>query len=297
MSLTARLRLLMAAALASAALGLLTVELSAAGPIVNPCTEAGALCPDLKTASPGKSDWLDLRRTGRRRLLLRLSNRIGNAGTGPLELRKAATTPQACIDEAPDHDPQLSRGVVQRIFEDDPSDTDSLGYFDRGDDTEFSDHAVGCYFFHGAPGHNHWHFQDFAEYRLERLDGTVVGQGTKVGFCVLDQTTPFDPDPPGTPATRHYPTGPAGSTSCTDTEDPVSSQGLSIGFADVYTYATPGQSIDITGISRGKYCLVSTANPLPRLHESDSSSSSNARRTKVQIKPHEDLVRERSAPC
>ena len=273
-----------------AGLGLLAVEFSAAGG--DPCGETDALCPDLETVSPG-DDWLELRRTGKngQRLLLRLSNKIGNRGAGPLEMREAATTPQECIDQSPDPNPDFNRGVVQRIYED-TADADSVGWFDRVDEGgSYTDYPVGCYFFHDV--HNHWHFQDFSEYTLERLDGSELGESTKVGFCVLDQDQPFDPDPVGTPQHGHYPTG----GGCNNPDDPVGSQGLSIGYADIYTYFTPGQTIDITGIRRGKYCLVSTANPLPRLYESDASDLSNERRVKIQIKPRENLVRERPLPC
>jgi hypothetical protein len=301
MGLTARLRLVTAAALTAGGLGLLTVELSVAG-AGNPCDEAGTLCPNLETVEPGNDDWLGLDRRGKkgnRRLILRLSNRIANRGAGPLELRKSATTPQSCIDEAPDSDPDLSRGVVQRIFEDDPGDAGSLGYFDRDDDTEFSDVPIGCYFFHAAPGHNHWHFQDFAEYRLERLDGSLVADSTKVGFCVFDGSTPYEPPPPGMPPARHFPTGSSG---CNDADDPVASQGLSIGYADIYTLNLVGQSIDITGAHRGKYCLVSEANPLPRIFEGPlagggAGTGDNARRVKIQIRPVDEFVRERPNPC
>ena len=114
---------------------------------------------------------------------------------------------------------------------------------------------------------------------------------------MLDQTQPFEPNPPGTPDDGHF-----SGSGCNNPSDPAAAMGLSIGYADLYSLDTPGQEIDITGAGKGKFCLVSTANPLPRIFEEDldggaPGTSDNARRVKVQIKPRENLVRERGHPC
>jgi hypothetical protein len=290
MLLTVRLRILAGLALMVAGCSLLTVELSTAGN-ADPCAAEDALCPNLQTVDPDSGTWLRVDRRGpkgKRRVKLSLSNRIGNRGSGPLEL--TSSDPSAgCIPaggDAADY-----RDVEQRIY----TDSNDDGVFDRGVDTESNLVPIGCYFFHAV--HNHWHFQDFAEYELERLGGEPVGAGTKVGFCVLDQTQPFDPNPPGTPEDQYF-----SGSGCNDPSDPAAAMGLSIGYADLYGLATPGQEIDITGAGKGKFCLVATANPMPRIFEEEldggaPGTSDNARRVKLQIKPRKEFVRELTAPC
>jgi hypothetical protein len=63
---------------------------------------------------------------------------------------------------------------------------------------------------------------------------------------------------------------------------------LSIGFADIYTADTQGQAIVVTGIRRGRYRLIATADPANRLEGSDNSN--NARRTPLRIRPGQRRV-------
>jgi hypothetical protein len=120
---------------------------------------------------------------------------------------------------------------------------------------------------------------DFARYELRREpSGRVVAKRRKVGFCVGDNRIAFTDSPrvPGAPA---YPVGPPGSVGC----DQTATQGLSIGWADLYLFYVPGQELDITGIQPGRYCLTSRADPRDLIDESNEDN--NVRRTLLSVDP------------
>jgi L-ascorbate metabolism protein UlaG (beta-lactamase superfamily) len=166
--------------------------------------------------------------------LLRLTNSIWNAGFGPLELWGKVTADGA------------SHTVVQRIFD------------QNGD---YQERSVGEFVFH--PGHNHWHLDSFSLYELWSLqqDGSldsVVSTSGKVSYCLRDiRRNPH-------PEQAIY----MGYGTCT-----YGRQGLSVGWADVYDYYLPGQSIDISGIPDGTYALMSTADPFNLIQESDETNN------------------------
>ncbi|HEX3825993.1 MAG TPA: lysyl oxidase family protein [Sporichthyaceae bacterium] len=120
----------------------------------------------------------------------------------------------------------------------------------------------------GGDGHNHWHVPDVARYRLLRLDdGEEVGANHKIGFCFFDNA--FYRDLPQTPRGPGFPDD----TGCAHGDRRATSfrMGLSVGFADVYRWRIPGQSIDITGLPPGRYRLEGKANGDDALHESDTT--------------------------
>ena len=108
--------------------------------------------------------------------------------------------------------------------------------------------------FYFDPCHGHYHYTDFAEYRLRRLDGSLAVVGHKIGFC-LEDIEQWDPTA-GT--TRRY--------DCTY-------QGIQKGWADVYSEDTPCQWIDITGLPGGDYILEMETNPARKLPELDYSNN------------------------
>jgi len=105
-----------------------------------------------------------------------------------------------------------------------------------------------------APCHRHYHFNDFADYRLVNSSGQLVAIGLKAGFCLLD--------------TRHW-SGVAPFTR----KYTCDNQGIQRGWGDVYSaYATGTdllscQWVDITGLEPGVYMLEIEVNPIGRLPE------------------------------
>lgn len=126
--------------------------------------------------------------------------------------------------------------------------------------------------FHEA--HNHWHFNAFAQYELKTSAGgtTLAPPSLKVSFCVIDGSRPFS-ELPGSPSRPYY-------KNCGKSFR----QGLSVGWSDVYRSTLPDQTIDITGIPNGAYCVVSIADPEDKLRESNESNNSAG--TQIKLEPN-----------
>jgi Lysyl oxidase len=198
------------------------------------------LLPNLVTLRIGD---LSIDRRGGVRLL-RFANVVGNRGPGVLELFPVAD------DCDGNGDPQDDRSAHQRVY----ADTDGNGVFDRDVDEVAAERFVGCMFFH--PQHNHWHLEDFARYVLTKpKDGRIVAESDKVSFCVRD-SIPRWRGLPGAPRAPYY-------RECTQD----GTTGMSVGWADVYGADLFGQTIDVTGVPDGRYCLTSIADPSLRIEE------------------------------
>lgn len=134
--------------------------------------------------------------------------------------------------------------------------------------------------------HGHWHFKEYADYRLWDLPGYAAWQlvrathpgmppaealalypelaphmvsGHKQGFCVLDIL-------PWTPVTTHgrqY-------RSCSE------GQGITVDWADRYNALLDGQWVDVTGLPAGPYVLEAEVNPERLYVESDYSNNAAA---------------------
>lgn len=123
----------------------------------------------------------------------------------------------------------------------------------------------------GGDGHDHWHVTRVASYTLYRLDtnGDVVENDialpdAKVGFCFFD----------------HSRIGEAASgegtytvEACGEEDDAEIRVGMSPGWADVYGFDLPGQSIDITDLEDGAYRLIAVADPEGWFSESDVANN------------------------
>lgn len=222
----------------------------------------GDLKPDLVTL--GFGDDLVLQ-TGSKRTRLRLGNTIANRGPGPLEI-----FPQ---EESVNCDPGsegTDRFAYQRVFED----ADANGVFGRQVDEDFTRREAGCMAFH--PAHDHWHFDDFSRYKLRRqTTSAIVADSTKVSFCVIDGLHPFS-ELPGSPSDSYYPTGDNG---C----DAEATEGLSVGWADLYGSWLPGQALDVTGLRKGRYCLISEADPSNLLLEADEANNDRRRLLSLNV--------------
>lgn len=247
---------------ALASLIALTAALTAgAGASADGGTEA-PLPPDLVTQPLGGDLKLT---TDAPRDKLRLGNTIANHGTGPLEI-----FPQQGAEDC-DSSAGEDRYAYQRVF----GDSDGDGVFNRGPDREASRLEAGCMAYH--PAHEHWHFDDFSRYLLRRqATGAIVADSTKVSFCVIDTSRPFA-GLAGSPSENYYPRGGNG---C----DERATEGISVGWADTYGSTLPGQALDVTGLPRGRYCLVSTADPSNRLLETEEGNNRRRKLLSLNVK-------------
>jgi len=101
--------------------------------------------------------------------------------------------------------------------------------------------------FQWSPCHMHHHYANYVAYQLIDSAGSVV-TAHKQAFCLEDgEQVQVGTTPRG--------------FSCLN-------QGISRGFADVYSRYTPCQWIDVTGMPSGDYTLRAEVNPLHTLPES-----------------------------
>lgn len=171
------------------------------------------------------------------RRCLRFSNTVVNDGDGNLEARFLTEgAAQGPVD-------QDSQRLVQRIY--------------HGDGT-YHDRQAGHYEFHEA--HGHVHYEGFAQHWLYHADnGTLAREGAKNGFCMEDVAHGSWAQQGNGPRTYSFPACnvPTGQ----DDQGSWMVQGISKGWADIYTWDLPDQYIDITGLPDGCYELVTEADP------------------------------------
>jgi hypothetical protein len=136
-------------------------------------------------------------------------------------------------------------GVYQRVFRVDGS------YYDR---------FAGNFTFH--PGHGHLHFDNWINLHLRSVltnngVGDIIASGDKTSFSIFDLTRYSSP--PGSPNSGVYSGGLV--------------QGLSVGWADVYSANLPDQWIDVTDVPSGQYWLEAIVDPANNILESNESNN------------------------
>ncbi|MEJ7795315.1 MAG: lysyl oxidase family protein [Nocardioides sp.] len=153
---------------------------------------------------------------------------------------------------------------------------DAYQYFYDADGNETGYQEVGEFHFHGA-NHQHWHFQDFARYRLLSEDQTLAVKSTKASFCLantdaVDYTLPnADWQPENTDL----------SSACGGPEAQGLREVLSNGSGDTYMQYRAGQAFRIENLPDGIYYLAVEANPLGALVEGDSTNNDSLRRVRL----------------
>ena len=112
--------------------------------------------------------------------------------------------------------------------------------------------------------HDHYHFREYADYRLLDMAGNIVARGHKQAFCLVDLWQPPGLRGRSTPQFNH-----------------CGFQGISAGWADVYHRGLDCQWIDITGVPSGRYVLEVVVNPARVIREHNYTN--NTARTEVVI--------------
>jgi hypothetical protein len=149
---------------------------------------------------------------------------------------------------------------------------DAYQSFYKGD-TKVGYNRVGTFEYDARPGHEHWHFTDFAAYRLLDANGKLVLPSAKEAFC-LGPTDGIDLTVPGA---KWQPES-MGFSQCGDVTSIGLREAMPVGWGDTYFQSLPGQSFDITNLPNGTYQIEVVANPAGRLFES-TASDNVARRT------------------
>ena len=147
---------------------------------------------------------------------------------------------------------------------------------------------VGTLDYDARPGHEHWHFQQFATYQLLDKNKTGIVYSDKEGFCLaptdaIDLTTPGADWNPGSLG--------FGGTVCGSQNSIWTREALPTGWGDTYFQGLPGQSFNITNLPNGTYFIAVKANPLGALYENNMNNNVRYRRIVLGGKPGRRTVK------
>jgi hypothetical protein len=206
----------------------------------------GQQLPDLDPETPGQLTILPTGAAGHRHWLLGFSAAASNVGHGPLTItgnRPNTSEPTMSAE-------QIVSGPVPQVVSD-----------------------VGEMRYVVSPTHNHWHLLHFMRYELRRAGSThAVVRDRKSGFCLGDRYRAPGPALSGTPPqpllTGHCGLYEPGLLSV--------SEGISVGYGDIYPAYVEFQDLPLDGLRSGRYELVQTVNPEGRLRELSTANNSSS---------------------
>jgi hypothetical protein len=212
-----------------------------------PVNGAGApQLPDLDPETPGQLTILPTGTAGHRHWLLGFSAAASNVGKGPLTItgnRPNTSKPTMTAE-------QVISGSYPQVVPD-----------------------VGEMRYVVSPTHNHWHLLHFMRYELRRAGSArASARDRKSGFCLGDRYRA-----PGSPLPR-APAQPLLTGHCGLYEPGLLSvsEGISVGYGDIYPAYVEFQDLPLDGLPDGRYVLVQTVNPEGRLHELSTANNSSS---------------------
>ena len=132
---------------------------------------------------------------------------------------------------------------------------------------------AGTMGFDSQPGHNHWHFQQFAAYRLLGRSGKLALRSQKTGFCIA----PTNPVDLLLPAAVWQPSFVGLSGQCGTPTALWVREMMPVGWGDTYIQSLAGQAFDITGLPNGTYYIQVIANPEHVLRETTAANDTSLR--------------------
>ena len=134
---------------------------------------------------------------------------------------------------------------------------------------------AGTMGFDNKRGHAHWHFEQFAQYRLLTADKSLMVRSRKVGFCIAptDGVDLLLPHALWLPTYTGFGGGACGSPSALSVQEE-----LPLGWGDTYQQFVAGQAFDITNLPNGTYYIQIIANPEKVLHETNMSNDVSLRK-------------------
>jgi hypothetical protein len=133
---------------------------------------------------------------------------------------------------------------------------------------------AGTMGFDSQRGHNHWHFEQFAAYKLLRPSGKLAVRSQKTGFCIAP-TDPVDlllPDAVWQPSFIGF------SSQCGSPTALWVREMMPVGWGDTYIQSIAGQAFDITKLPNGTYYIEVLANPGHLLHETIAANDVTLRK-------------------
>jgi Lysyl oxidase len=133
---------------------------------------------------------------------------------------------------------------------------------------------AGTMGFDNKKGHNHWHFEQFAQYRLLGSNKKLVVTSHKVGFCIAptDGVDLVIKHAIWQPSYTGF-TGECGAPGALWVQEQ-----MPVGWGDTYFQYVAGQSFDINSIPNGTYYIEIVANPEGVLHELSTANDISYRK-------------------
>ena len=211
---------------------------------------------------------------------IRFAATIANIGTGPMEI--FGLNKWFCGDKEVDFESKCENGedprqnLVQRVYR-----------LDSSSQIIKEDIHAGTNYFDRKPGHNHYHVDDWVEFRLlkeKQSKRKLVSEGRKISYCLFDTgicNNPFDSlcFTNG----KNYSKGNLinyGFGEFTDCK--FDHQGISVGGYDTYGYMYEGQYLKLPKrLKPGFYILEIEIDPEKKYLEADRTN--NTFRKKVFI--------------
>jgi hypothetical protein len=136
---------------------------------------------------------------------------------------------------------------------------------------------AGTMGFDSQPGHNHWHFEQFAAYKLLRPGGKLAVRSQKTGFCIA----PTDPVNLLLPEAVWQPSFVGFSGQCGSPTALWVREMMPVGWGDTYVQSIAGQAFDITKLPNGTYYIEVIANPGHLLHETRAGNDVTLRKVVI----------------
>jgi hypothetical protein len=153
----------------------------------------------------------------------------------------------------------------------------SYQYFYDADGNQTGYVRAGHMDWDAAPTHHHWHFADFARYRLLDANKQGVVRSQKDGFC-LANTDAIDYTVPGA---NWNPDNTDLQTDCGDLNSQSVSEVLAAGSGDTYEQFRAGQSFTLAGLKNGIYYISIEANPNNVLTEQSMTNNTALRKIRL----------------
>ena len=166
--------------------------------------------------------------------------------------------------------------IVEGFRRSDEEVMDAYQYFYEGNQVVGKE-LVGRMEYHRRDGHFHWHFLQFARYRLRSVESDTVVRSKKQAFCIV----PTDSIDLSLSTASWDTEGESLRTACGGAGALWIREVLPVGWGDTYSQVS-GQAINVTNVPNGEYWLEVEANPAGRLYEADIQN--NVVRRKVFLR-------------
>jgi len=146
---------------------------------------------------------------------------------------------------------------------------DAYQYFYDANGKQVGYTPTGTMEWDAREGHQHWHFSDFASYRLLGADKKEIVRSGKEAFC-LANTDAIDYTVKNA---NWHPSNTDLATACGEETSVSVREVLDVGNGDTYEQYRPGQSFDVTNLPNGTYYIQVIANPDNRLKEQSTANN------------------------